>query len=272
MKKSFIILFSAIMIISAIPIYAYEYSFESGADSKNIFGNPTSNNELVPINSELTNVRRNKDAAHFPPAYGVFSGEIPTNSTSLYHNNTFTNSYQTNISSSSNNSYINSSNANNFISNANLPDSMLPSTSVTIEEIPTKNTIPLEYKDGSIGTLYIPKISKILKVYEGESLDNMKKGIGHFEITSTWDGNVGFAAHNRGASGYFSFVKDLKIGDKITYTTMYGVRNYEIFSKEKINETDSKSLGWTADNIITMITCVENQPSLRWSVQAKELI
>lgn len=77
--------------------------------------------------------------------------------------------------------------------------------------------------------------------------------------------------HNRGASGYFGFVKDLEIGDKMTYTTRYGVRNYKIVSKIRINDTDYTSLGWTDKNTLTLITCVENKPSLRWSVQAEEI-
>ena len=102
-------------------------------------------------------------------------------------------------------------------------------------------------------------------------MENMRKGIGHFESTSAWDGNVGFAGHNRGASGYFGFVKDLQTGDEITYTTRYGVRNYKIVSKIRIKDTDYTSLGWTDKNTITLITCVENEPSLRWSVQAEEI-
>jgi len=34
-----------------------------------------------------TNTRRNKDAAYIPPGYGVFSGDIPTDQSSLYHDN-----------------------------------------------------------------------------------------------------------------------------------------------------------------------------------------
>ncbi len=158
------------------------------------------------------------------------------------------------------------------IKDANLPDGMLPSTSVTtLSTSETMNTAPSKYNDGSIGSLYIPKLKKTIKVYEGETLENMKKGIGHFEMTSAWDGNCGFAGHNRGASAYFGFVKDLAIGDRITYTTQYGVRTYEIYSKEKVSETDYSSLGWTAENIITLITCVENVPELRWCVQAREV-
>jgi len=275
MKKFLIIFLLASAFTNVTAIYANEYNFESGADSKAVFGKSTSSDEIVPLNPETTNKRRNKDASYFPPAYGIFSGDIPTNQSSLYHSND-TASYNIasnngsggNISGGINNS------ANNAVQNSVLPEISIFENVITtssISETSVLNTSPLKYDDGSIGKLYIPKIGKTLKVYEGESLENMRKGIGHFESTSAWDGNVGFAGHNRGASGYFGFVKNLKVGDKITYTTKYGVRTYEIFNKITISDTDYTSLGWTAENTLTLITCVENKPSLRWSVQAKEI-
>jgi sortase A len=145
----------------------------------------------------------------------------------------------------------------------------LPSTSV-YDSASAVNTVPLYYDDGSIGTLYIQKQDRLIKIYEGESLENMKKGIGHFESTSAWDGNCGFAGHNRGAAPYFSFVKNLVEGDVITYTTLYGSRTYKVYSKVKIGETDYSGLAPSAENLISMITCVENEPAYRWLVRARE--
>ena len=281
MKKFLVMCLLASSFINAVPLYAANnYQFASGADTKSIFGKSTSSDEIVPVNQETTNIRRNKDASYFPPSYGIFSGEIPTNQTSLYHNNDKA-SYGvgTNINSGSGSVSTNSistNNTSNSVSDSGLPDTVLPTVAVTssvslTDSTSVLNTSPWKYDDGSIGSLHIPKINKTLKVYEGESLENMRKGIGHFESTSAWDGNIGFAGHNRGASGYFGFVKDLEIGDKMTYTTRYGVRNYKIVSKVRINDTDYTSLGWTDKNTLTLITCVENKPSLRWSVQAEEI-
>jgi len=277
MKKFFLVFLYVSIFTNTTPLYASNYKFESGADNKIIFGKSTSSDEIVPVNSQTTNVRRNKDASYFPPAYGIFSGEIPTDQSSLYHSNN-TASYGSNSTAHYNSGGTNANSTytsvNSPVSNTVIPEitvSETASVSSYISETTTLNTNPWKYDDGSIGMLHIPKISKTLKVYEGESLENMRKGIGHFESTSAWDGNVGFAAHNRGASGYFGFVKNLQIGDKLTYTTRYGVRNYKIVSKEQISDTDYTSLGWTAENTLTLITCVENKPSLRWSVQAEEI-
>ncbi len=269
MKKFLIMVLLASVFTNVTPIYANNYKFESGADTISTFGKSTSSDEIVPTNIETTNTRRNKDASHFPPAYGIFSGYIPTDQSSLYHSND-TASYGTGSNVSLGGS-VNTSAASNIVSDTVLPTTTISTTASITGSTSVLNTAAWKYDDGSIGKLYIEKISKTLKVYEGESLENMKKGIGHFESTSAWDGNIGLAAHNRGASGYFGFVKNLQIGDRLTYTTRYGTRSYKIVSKEQINDTDYTSLGWTNKNTITLITCVENKPSLRWSVQAEEI-
>jgi sortase A len=151
---------------------------------------------------------------------------------------------------------------------SNVSAGLLPSTSAYGTS--AYFTAPLYYDDGSIGTLYVKKLNKTIKVYEGESLENMRKGIGHFGSTSAWDGNCGFAGHNRGAAAYFSFVKDLAVGDAITYTTKYGTRTYTVYSKVKINEDDYSGLGWSAENIISLIACVADEPACRYLVQARQ--
>ena len=133
------------------------------------------------------------------------------------------------------------------------------------------NTTPWFYEDGSIGSLYVERTKKTIKVYEGEDLVNLKIGAGHFKSTSAWDGNVALAGHNRGGSAYFSFVKDLQVGDRLTYTTRYGTRIYEVYSKTQINEWDNLPLSWSADNILTLITCVADIPEARYCVVAREV-
>ena len=266
MKKLITLLLTAALCAAlAVPALGADYSFGSGPDSGDTFGKPTGYDAPVTPNPMNDNTRRNKDAAAFPPPYGVFSGDIPTDPTSPYHDNTppFA-------------GYTGNPDAGwDYDFNGGVSDvggsngGMLPPTSDY--DGAAYNIAPLYYDDGSIGTLSIPKLNKNIKVYEGESLENMKKGIGHFESTSAWDGNVCFAGHNRGAAAYFGFVKDLASGDVITYTTKYGARTYKVFNKVKISETDYSGLAWSAENIITLITCVENEPSYRWLVQAREV-
>lgn len=122
--------------------------------------------------------------------------------------------------------------------------------------------------DGSIGTLKISSLGINVKVFDGETAQSMKKGVGHFTTTSAWNGNIGICGHNRGATYVIGGIKDLSIGDRITYTTELGTRTYKVSFVGKISGSDWSYLGATADNRITLITCVAGNPALRWCVQA----
>ena len=76
--------------------------------------------------------------------------------------------------------------------------------------------------------------------------------------------------HNRGAKYNIGTIKNLKQGDVITYTTIYGTRTYEVTMVKTISNTDWSYLQSTSDNRITLTTCVDNQPSQRICVQAVE--
>jgi sortase A len=249
-----------------IPALATDYTFGSGGDTLGGFGKSTSVDVSVNPEPLSENVRRNKDAAFLPPPYGVFSGDIPTDLASPYFNNLPSSGFvpQTqNLPATGGETYAPGSS----VISTNTPELMLPSTSQTA----LLNTTPWYYADNSIGSLYVARTGKTIKVYEGEDLANLKVGAGHFASTSAWDGNVALAGHNRGGSAYFSFVKDMQIGDRVTYTTRYGTRTYEVYSKTQIGEYDNLPLSWSSENIITLITCVADVPELRYSVQAREV-
>lgn len=248
--------------------FTFNYQFETGEETKNDFGTPTPTDETA-SNPQSENIRRNKDVSYFPPAYGVFSGDIPTEASSQYHSNENFD-YSANISNV--NSIINGNEGIPYQQTGGLNNTgVLASTSIMNGVYGTQDYENVSYyNDGSIGTIKIPELGLNVKVYEGETLDSMKKGVGHFEFTSIWNGNVGIAGHNRGSSDYFNGIWNLQNGDEIIYETKYGERVYEVFSKEKISDTDYSLLSWSNDNIITLITCVENNSSKRWAVQAAE--
>lgn len=120
-----------------------------------------------------------------------------------------------------------------------------------------------------IGVIKIDKIDFEGLVYEGTSLDTLAKGVGHFESTSFFDGNVGLAAHN--SDKYWAKLHTLEVGDEITYVSFLGTRNYKVSSIEKISETDWSKLSNTNSNILTLLTCVKDKPVQRLCVQAIEV-
>lgn len=252
-------------------VSAYNYTFTSGADSKISFDKSTQTDDFVTVNP-YENVRNNKDAAHIPPPYGVFSGEFPTDVLSPYHS-------QDKPSAAGTAAYSDySANENN--TSATMPFSLelpqfsdgeiLPSTSFFNGE--RAKILPLYYDDGSIGTLEFARFNKTIKVYEGESLENMLLGAGKFTSASAWDGNCSIAAHNRGVKNNFSFLKDMNIGEKIIYTTPYGTRTYEVASKTQIDETDTSGLAYSSENILSLYTCVQNVADKRWLVVARQIL
>ena len=256
---------TAIILLAAIlstSVSAYNYNFSSGADPKTTFDKPTQCDDCG-VDNPYENVRTNKDSAYAPPPYGVFSGDIPTETVSPYH----AQDKPSNVPSS-NVTY--SDYPSGGSNSAELPpvsnDEILASTSVYSENA---QILPIYYNDGSIGTLEFPRFNKKIKVYEGESLENMKLGAGHASSTSAWDGNCAIFAHNRGVENNFGFLKDMKVGDKIKYTTKYGERVYEVISKTQISDTDPSPLAWSEQNILSLVTCIANVPNKRLYVTAK---
>jgi len=245
-----------------VPALAADYRFESGNSTLGGFGTSTSTDNPVRPDPMNDNTRRNKDAAFMPPPFGIFSGDIPTNPSSPYHDNLPQSGFipvNQNLPPIGNEDYAPGS--------SNVSTGFLPATSQTS----SANTVPWFYVDGSMGTLFVARTNRTIKVYSGESQENLNRGAGHFSSTSAWDGNVALAGHNRGSAGHFSFVKDLQLGDRLTYTTRYGTRTYEVISKTQIDEWDNRPLAWSSENLLTLITCVENVPAMRYSVVAREV-
>lgn len=123
----------------------------------------------------------------------------------------------------------------------------------------------------SIGVLEIESIGVSVNAYDsGDDMADMKKGIAHFQSTSYWDGNIGFAGHNGSANySYFGELNKVQKGDLITYTTELGSRTYTVTDIWTISDEDWSHLERTEDNRLTLITCVSD-PSKRLCVQAVE--
>ena len=134
----------------------------------------------------------------------------------------------------------------------------------------TAVTKDLYYSGGYLGTLKIPTLGLSVKVYQGTDADALRKGAGHFASASIWEGNVAIAGHNRGVNNHFGKIHTLDIGDTIKLTTQLGTRSYEVYSVSKISVDDTSVLNDSTENIITLVTCVNNQPDYRWCVQARQ--
>lgn len=146
-----------------------------------------------------------------------------------------------------------------------------PASAITVhQKTGFTSTSGMEFSNGSIGTLKIPSLGINMSVWDGETNDSMAKGVAHYTSTSGWDGNIGLCGHNRGTKYAIGSIKDLQTGDTISYTTVYGTRTYAVTYVDTISNDDWSRLQATADNRITITTCLANQPSRRVVVQAIE--
>lgn len=105
-------------------------------------------------------------------------------------------------------------------------------------------------------TIEIQRIGANLPVYFGDTLDILKKGVGH-SSGSYFPGEGGsilYMGHN--SKKVFRRFSELQIGDEIKVTTTYGEYNYKIYDMQLINETDTDKVPIQRNEEILMVyTC-----------------
>lgn len=123
----------------------------------------------------------------------------------------------------------------------------------------------------NVWKIQIPSIGLIADISNGTDKETLNKYVGHFIETPIEEGNVALAGHNRGYDvNYFSRLKELREGDEIIYIHNEINRIYKVTKNKIIKDTDIDVLRNTEENILTLITCVENEPNYRRCVQAEE--
>lgn len=139
-----------------------------------------------------------------------------------------------------------------------------------IMELRNLEKVPITEK---IETWYIeiPKIYMNANISEGTTNEVLNQYIGHFENTSRQQGNVVLAGCNRGNNvNYFKDLKLIQKGDEIIYKYNEYEKIYEVEKCRVIEYTQVEYLDETEENMLTLITYIENQPQYRRCVQAIE--
>ena len=148
--------------------------------------------------------------------------------------------------------------------NININENIMKEQPVTVEN--TQETEKI-----NIWQIEIEKISLVANIAEGTSQEILNEYVGHFENTQLEQGNIGLAAHNRGYKvNYFEKLKLLQEGDEIKYKHNNYENTYEVIKNRIIKDTDWEYLENTEENMLTLITCVENEPNYRRCIQAIE--
>ena len=271
-----ILLTTICIIFFSVPVYALELDLGYSYKTENTEEFLITGKSNININGEIPDYLRDiydvSPQTVYNSEYGsnvIVPNEPTVNNTTYapYYApiNTYTQSPSSLITGSSyGGSYTSDISSNGYVSTIPEPiyDDVLQYPLTTIEQV--RNS------DGSIGVLRIPTINLKVTAFDGDTFTAMKKGVGHLPSTSCWNGNIGLVGHNRGTNDYFGDLKNLEIGDEMTYTTNLGTRTYIVKSITKISDTDWSRLQYTSDNRLTLITCVEDVPDKRLCIQAVE--
>ncbi len=284
-KRRFLttILAVCMLLALAVPAFALEYTFDE--DEQSGYGKPTSVDPVVTADGGAQkNEDVSKNAAIIPPGFGTPTSN--TLNTGEYLTPDLVPSSMAATGAAINGDLVvvfppdmSGLSAESVPADLTAGSTMIPGSAEVTVTVPgstssgyTEVTDDLYYKDGSLGTLEIPAIGLTVDIFEGTDAATLKRGAGHFEDTSIWDGNVGFAAHNRGANSYFGKIHTLELGDRITLTTRLGTRTYEVTSVSKVSETDRSALAASQSNVITLYTCVRDERDFRWCVTGAEIV
>ena len=236
----------------SLPAHGLEYTF--AAPDAGVFAEPTSDDTIYVPATAAVNTDRSKNAALIPPPFGSPTSYLLNSGEPLTPN------LQSNVTLSG-----------GVVTGVTIMPPSLGSISGQSGNAGTSYTAvtaDLYYTGGHIGTLRIPAINLSVKVYQGSDSSILAKGAGHFESTSFFTGNTALAAHNRGAADYFGEIHTLDAGDSIQLDTKLGTRRYEVYSVTKVSAADLSVLDDSGTDILTLITCVMNQPDYRWCVRA----
>ena len=167
---------------------------------------------------------------------------------------------------------INKADYNVSFSGQNLNEIPSKVENVNLENNIVEKVVSNQVDNTNEWSLEIPVISLKANISEGTTKEVMDTYIGHFEESPRDSGNVCLAAHNRGyENNYFANLKKLKKGDEIIYRYKNVEKRYIVQKHEIIKDTDWTNLENTEENMITLITCVENEPEFRRCIQAEEL-
>jgi len=244
-------------LLLSVSTQAFAADYNIDGQTSPDYAKPTSVDYVyTPDGGAAPNVNLSKDAALIPPAFGI--GGIYT-----------LNAVSAPVSASLGNTAIGSTVIGG---GATVYPGAVSAPTTQVAMAFTDVTSDLYYANGSLGTLKIPALGLNVKIVQGTDSAALAKGVGHFEESSIWNGNVCLAAHNRGTNSYFGQIHTLSIGDTITLTTALGTRSYSVTSVAKVSETDREALAASPENRITLYTCVRDQRDLRWCVQAVEII
>jgi sortase A len=109
-------------------------------------------------------------------------------------------------------------------------------------------------KGDFLGTLSIPRLDRVIPIYEGTEESELKRGAGHY-IKSVLPGFLDNSVISGHRDSYFSKFDKLKVGDSIITKTSYGTFTYTIKSFRIVLPDDRTVIVPTDVATLTLTTC-----------------
>ncbi|MDQ6696098.1 MAG: class E sortase, partial [Actinomycetota bacterium] len=117
--------------------------------------------------------------------------------------------------------------------------------------------LPLPEIGDPVAIIQIPKIGVGKAVVQGVTLDQLKRGPGHYPESPLpgQKGNVAIAGHRTTYGAPFHDIDGLKPGDDIVVTTLQGTFHYKVDSTLIVAPSDLTVLADKGDNRLTLTSC-----------------
>lgn len=117
---------------------------------------------------------------------------------------------------------------------------------------------PVVLPGGAMAILRIPKIGLDMVVVQGTTVEDLKKGPGHYANTAfPWQrhGRVGIAGHRTTYARPFWSLDELRAGDEIVLVTEFGRFQYRVTGSRVILPAERWVLARTKNPTLVLTTC-----------------
>ena len=119
---------------------------------------------------------------------------------------------------------------------------------------PAHAPLPRLHRGDLVGRLEVPRLGLAVMVKEGSDEAILAGAVGHLPSSPVPGGvgNVAVAGHR---DTFFRPLKDLRVHDRIVFTTLQGTFEYEVESEKIVRPTDVSVLRASAGPTLTLVTC-----------------
>lgn len=195
---------------------------------------------------------------------GILLYPIISNSVNSYYNSSNINEYNNNVKSLNNNEINNMLNKaveyNNAVATSSYNNGIINYGEQYKKVIKSYDNI-LNFENGVIGYIEIPRINVYLPIYHGDLKDVLTKGAVHMKGTSFPIGGKGTHAVISAHSGYpqqkfFDDLDNLKKGDTFRITVLNKKLEYKVIKINIVKPSDTSHTKIKQNkDLVTLVTC-----------------